>query len=365
MVLTLMIPMRYLLKLDRLVTVDHFEKLAQTILMTTAIVGYTYVVEPFIAWYSGNVFEWQFALWRGGAWDRLTTYIYWSLFLFNVFIPLTFLWRKARRNIAWLFAVSIAINIGMWLERVHIVPASLAHDFMPHNWGDYLPTWVEVSITLGAAAFFFSFFLIFVKLLPTIPMTDLKSQRAEEAGVEVESCKWTATPAQESAATSVLAVFGEAERLVRAARTLCEQGFRRIEVFTPVKIEQIHRILGHRKSPVRFWTLIGALSGLIGGFALAIGASLVNSLIVGGKHPVALIPFCIIGFEMTVLFGSIFNIAGLIVHARMLRRRPHKAYDPRFSRDKFGLLIECQPEELDIVRKAMAAQEPEEVHVHR
>ena len=51
MVLTLLIPLRYLLRMEKYITMDHFRAVAETMLVTTAIVGYAYAVEPFIAWY--------------------------------------------------------------------------------------------------------------------------------------------------------------------------------------------------------------------------------------------------------------------------------------------------------------------------
>ena len=61
-----------------------------------------------------------------------------------------------------------------------LVAASLAHDYMPHTWSTYLPTWVENMITAGSFAMFFFLFLIFVKLLPTVPIADLKSSTAQK-----------------------------------------------------------------------------------------------------------------------------------------------------------------------------------------
>ena len=52
MVLTLLIPMRRLLHLERIITADHLEAVAKTMLVTALIVGYAYIVEPFMAWYS-------------------------------------------------------------------------------------------------------------------------------------------------------------------------------------------------------------------------------------------------------------------------------------------------------------------------
>ena len=80
--------------------------------------------------------------------------------------------------------------------------------------------------------------------------------------------------------------------------------------------------MGRGPSPVRVWTLIGALTGLACGFWLAIGTALVNGLVVGAKLPVSVIPYCVIGFECTILFGTLFNFTGTLIHTRLGRREP-------------------------------------------
>ena len=62
--------------------------------------------------------------------------------------------------------------------------------------------------------------------------------------------------------------------------------------------EQLFNALLHpRKSPVRIWTLTGALLGCVGGFWLAIGSAYVNQLYAGGKFtPTSYIPYCIVHF---------------------------------------------------------------------
>src|SRR5687767_8563673 len=57
MVITLLVPIRRLFALEELVTIHHFENLAKLCLLTGSIVGYAYVCEYFIAWYSGNPAE--------------------------------------------------------------------------------------------------------------------------------------------------------------------------------------------------------------------------------------------------------------------------------------------------------------------
>jgi Ni/Fe-hydrogenase subunit HybB-like protein len=362
MVLTLLIPMRKLLHLERQIGLHHFEMLAKTIILTASIVGYAYFVEGFISWYSGDLVEWQFYKWRlfgSSAW------MYWLCVACNVLIPLLFVFKKLRTNVVIVFVISLLVNVGMWFERLMIIFTSLAHDFLPHNWGHYRPTWVELSITLGSFAFFFFWFFGFSKTLPTVPLSELKEKIADEQIEPTGCCETRVKQKIETHSPSVLAIFSNAGRLLQAAKEACDAGFKVMETFSPVKIEALDELLKQPKSPVRLITLAGAVAGLAGGFWLAIGTSLVNSLIVGGKPAVALIPFCVIGFEGTILIGSIANLIGLIVFSRLFTLKTAPYYDPRFSRDKFGLLIKCTAGELDVLREVLAPADPEEIHVHR
>jgi len=362
MVLTLLIPMRKLLHLERLIEPYHFEMLAKTIILTATIVGYAYGVEAFIAWYSGDRVEWQFHQWRTlgpAAW------MYWLCVVCNVLIPWLFVFQKVRRSIVGLFVISLLVNVGMWFERLMIIFTSLAHDFLPHNWGSYLPTWVELSITLGSFAFFFLWFFGFTKVLPTVPLSELKEKVADHE-IEAPGCCDTRIRQKiDSGHPNVLAVFSNAGRLVEAAKIACDAGYRQMETFSPVKLEKLPAVLRQPKSPVRLFTLAGALAGLFGGFWLAIGTANVNSLIVGGKPPVSLIPFCVIGFEGTILLGSLADLLGLVLCARLYRRKTAPYYDRRFSRDKFGLLIGCKADQVTRLRELLEPADPEEIHVHQ
>jgi len=87
--------------------------------------------------------------------------------------------RGLRRNIPYLFVLSLFVNVGMWLERFVIIVSSLAKDFDPYNWGIYIPRWPEVAITLGSFGMFFMFFLIFTKILPILSITEIKEEAVE------------------------------------------------------------------------------------------------------------------------------------------------------------------------------------------
>jgi molybdopterin-containing oxidoreductase family membrane subunit len=140
-------------------------------IVTGLILAYSYAAEFFIAWYSENLFE------RYTLIDRATgryAFVFWLMVLFNVAVPLLFFAEKIRTSTVWLFVISLLINIGMWLERLVIIVSSLSRDFLPAAWGSYRPTWVEISITAGSFAWFFFWFLLFVKLLPIVSINEIK-----------------------------------------------------------------------------------------------------------------------------------------------------------------------------------------------
>jgi molybdopterin-containing oxidoreductase family membrane subunit len=104
-------------------------------------------------------------------------YFTWTMFFCNSLVPLTLFAQRLRRNTAVLLAVSLLVNVGMWLERFVIIVTSLAHDFDPYVWGSatvYAPTYVEVGISLGSFGLFFMLYLIFLKTLPVLSITEIK-----------------------------------------------------------------------------------------------------------------------------------------------------------------------------------------------
>ena len=173
MVITLLIPLRRIFRLDTYLTQTHLENLAKLIILTGLIVGYAYVVETYIAWYSNNVPEWQrFVYQVTGEYAVL----FWIMILFNSLVPLLFFVKRIRTSTPWLFGISILINIGMWCERFVIIVTGLAHEYDPYSWGLFIPTWVDISITLGAFAWFFFWFLLFAKFLPVISIVEVKEE---------------------------------------------------------------------------------------------------------------------------------------------------------------------------------------------
>lgn len=178
MVITLMVPMRKFFRLENIITVKHFEGLAQLLLLTSLIVTYSYAVEFALAFYSGNQYEIAHFTYRLLGDEKLGDYryAYYMMLLCNSLLPLLIFWRKFRTSIPALFVLSIFVNIGMWLERFVIIITSLARDFDPYAWGLYKPSFVEIGITIGSFGLFFTLFLLFCKALPVLAITEIKEE---------------------------------------------------------------------------------------------------------------------------------------------------------------------------------------------
>lgn len=173
MVLTLMIPARAIYKpLADLVTVDHVDKMCKVILFTGTIVGYAYIMELFVAWYSANPFE------RAAFWYRAFGpywWAYWMMMTCNVIIPQFFWFKFFRRHLLWVWVLVQFPNMGMWYERFVIIATTLTRDFSPSAWGMFHPTIVDILTFVGTFGLFTTLFLLFIRFLPMICMFEVKA----------------------------------------------------------------------------------------------------------------------------------------------------------------------------------------------
>jgi hypothetical protein len=151
--------------------VRHFDAMAKLILLTSLIVMYAYLVEFFMAWYSGEEVE------RSSFWNRCFGPYWWATWIMlvcNGLVPVLLWFRRVRHSIPALFVISLFINIGMWFERFVIIVTSLSHEFMPFAWGLYRPSGTEMAIMVGSFGWFFFWFLLFTRILPPVAIAELK-----------------------------------------------------------------------------------------------------------------------------------------------------------------------------------------------
>ncbi len=180
MVLTLVIPLRAALGLHHVITPRHLDNLAKVLLVSGSIVGYSYAIEPFMAWYSGDPYE-VYALLSGRATGEFA-WVFWLTIVANMALPQLLWFPRLRRSVVFLFVASLIIQVGMWSERFVIVVASLHRDFLPSSWHGYAPSLVDVALLGGSICFFLFLFLLFIRLVPCVAVSELRELARASAG---------------------------------------------------------------------------------------------------------------------------------------------------------------------------------------
>jgi len=171
MVITLIIPLRAAFGLHELIRPVHFDAMSKLIMLTSGVVTYAYVTEFYVAWFSNNPYE-RFQFWFRPFGDYWVAF--WGMAICNCMFPLLLWIKRLRTNIAFLFVLSIFINIGMWLERFNIIVQSLAREYIPAAWGEYNYSMVDFGITIGAFGWFGMWMTLFIKFFPAVSAWEIK-----------------------------------------------------------------------------------------------------------------------------------------------------------------------------------------------
>jgi molybdopterin-containing oxidoreductase family membrane subunit len=177
MVVVLAAALRWAFGLAALVTVNHFEVIGRVLLAASIVMGISYASEWFWAWYSGERAE-----------RHLTTFLftgpyaplYYGQLMCNVILPQLLWWRAVRRSIPAMVALSVIINVGMWLERILIVWATLSRDYLPSMWRVFLPTVWDWMLLVGSLGTFMFLFMMFARILPALSVHELRKLWVEE-----------------------------------------------------------------------------------------------------------------------------------------------------------------------------------------
>jgi molybdopterin-containing oxidoreductase family membrane subunit len=171
MVITLAVPIRKFYHLEDIVTIRHIDNMGKVMLVTGLIVAYGYGMEVFMSWYSAS--HWEYFM----MWNRMfgpMGWAYWVLISCNIAIPQLMWIRKFRSNVGLMFLMSFVVNTGMWFERFVIVVTSLTRDYLPSSWGTYNATRWDYATFIGTLGLFTFLFFLFIRLLPMIPMSELR-----------------------------------------------------------------------------------------------------------------------------------------------------------------------------------------------
>ena len=163
---------------------------------------------------------------------------------------------------------------------------------------------------------------------------------------------------------TILGIFTDSAKAARAVAAVRRDQLGEVVVYGPAPDHAIDRALQVKVSPVRTFTLIGGLLGCATGFALPIYTVLDWPLITGGKPLISIPPFVVIAFELTILFGAVSGLIGFLVLTGLPKFRQPAVSEPRFTDDRFGVLVTCAEEQGTAVHALLEQAGAEEVKNH-
>lgn len=160
-----MASLRKLMGLERYLREVHFVNLSKLLLLMSLIWGYFTFSEHLTTWYGNLPSEIRvFHIREHGLYGTL----FWTMVVCNFVVPFVLLGISKLRSIPTIAISSVAVLIGMWLERFLIVIPTLATPPLAAASGTYSPSWIELSITAGTFAAMALLYLLFVKAFPII-----------------------------------------------------------------------------------------------------------------------------------------------------------------------------------------------------
>ena len=163
---------------------------------------------------------------------------------------------------------------------------------------------------------------------------------------------------------SLLGIYDTPGPVARVAHRLRDRGFEELEIYAPAAFSELENAVDPKPSAVRVYTLVGGLLGVVTGYALTIWMSLDWPIVIGGKPFASIPPYTVIGFELTILFGGLATLIGLLVVGKMPYGsfgKHDKAYSARFSAEEFGLVVEVPERDLSEVDALLRAHDAKEV----
>jgi len=143
----------------------------------------------------------------------------------------------------------------------------------------------------------------------------------------------------------LMAEFDTPGELVKAAERTRLAGYKKIDAYSPIPIEELNEALDLKRTRLPLIVLIGGICGGLGGYGLEYWSSVIEyPMNVGGRPNASWPAFVIPSYELTILFSALTAAIGMIA-LNGLPQPYHPVFNaPRFSlasSDKFFLVIEA------------------------
>ena len=165
---------------------------------------------------------------------------------------------------------------------------------------------------------------------------------------------------------NILGIYTYVDVLVDAIKKLRAEGFENLRVFSPVPNHEIEDALDTGKEPskVKYFTFCGAILGSLVGVCFTVLTSLDWPIVTSAKPIVSIPPYMIIIFECMILIGGLSTFLGLLINSRLRKDTPPELYDERFSDNKFGILVNCNSDDLEKIENILRDFGTDEVQVN-
>lgn len=147
----------------------------------------------------------------------------------------------------------------------------------------------------------------------------------------------------------VIAEFDTFDSFEHALHKIKDAHVTDYQAYGPINLVEIEDLMPRKWSPVRGIATIGAILGLTLFLYMCIKSSMIYDLIVGGKPPVTLVPYVIVGYEGTILLGALFAFFAVIISALLLTRTTPEEEESRFTSDRFGIEVRFEENRRDTV----------------
>jgi len=149
----------------------------------------------------------------------------------------------------------------------------------------------------------------------------------------------------------VMAEFDSPGDLLVAAQRTYEEGYRRMDAYTPFPVEGLAEAIGSRRTGVPLIVLIGGLIGCLGGYYLQYWIAAIDYPINVGGRPLNSWPaFVPVTFELTILVAAFAAVLGMFA-LNGLPMPYHPVFNvPEFelaTRNRFFLCIEATDPRFD------------------
>jgi molybdopterin-containing oxidoreductase family membrane subunit len=174
--LIVMIVFRKVYHLENYLKEIHFQYLSTLLLIMSLLWFYFTFSEYLTGLFGAEPHEMHIIMYKFTGPFAL---FFWGMVLCNFVIPVIILAFKRLKTISGILIASIAVVIGMWLERFNIVIPSLANPRVEIPLGLYIPSLVEWALFIGGIVVFILGFVLFAKFFPVISIWEMEEGRNE------------------------------------------------------------------------------------------------------------------------------------------------------------------------------------------